>query len=256
MIPLTDDLPDDAVGAISLADAYRNYAIKTLINTYGYSPVVKIGIDLRLHFVAMPDGHIRTVNLARDVDGRDVKLRLSNTPDVKEYVLRGFEDLEDETDSGSRRLTRELEKGFLRLLIRGYLMAWGRENSPLRDWSRIQPSSWKYLRLTQLHLGMVEGPGGALLFDVRVKPSVPSALQRPRNMGRPTSSDIVNQRLSDRLAAELVAPGTLLRDVAKDIANGLKGTVAPNMVINFKTVEGHIRETFNAWKESLTEKAK
>ena len=104
-------------------------------------------------------------------------------------------------------------------------------------------------------MGIVEGPGGALLFDVRVKPSTPPGLQRPRKIGRPTSRDIVNERLSRRIEAKLVGPGTTLRQAAKDIAKGLKGTVEAKMLINFKTIEGHIREKFNAWKESLTDKA-
>ena len=138
MIPPTDYLPDDALGAIRFADAYRDYAGNTLIDIYGYSHVATLGTDGRLRFFAAPDGHIGTVcfgtvNFRPDVNGQAFKSRLATTPDVKEYVLRGFEDPEDETDSGSRRLTRELEKGFLRLLIRGYLIAWGRETSPLRE---------------------------------------------------------------------------------------------------------------------------
>ena len=260
MIPATDDLPDDAIGAISLADAYRDYACKTLIDIYGYSHVATIGTDARFHFFAAPDGHIGTayfgtVNFRPDVNGHDLKSRPANTPDVKEYVLRGFEDLEDETDSGSRRLTRELEKGFLRLLIRGYLIAWGRENSPLRDWMLIQPSAWQVLRPTQLHLGIVEGLGGALLFDVRIKPSTRPGVQRPRKIPRPSTYDVVNDRLSRLIEAELTPPGTKLREVATQIQGGLKRAV-PKMEKSLKTIEGHIREQFNARKVSPANNAK
>ena len=52
MIPLSDDLPPEATGAIPLVNAFRDYAFKILTDTYGYSPAVNM--DRFLDYTLLP----------------------------------------------------------------------------------------------------------------------------------------------------------------------------------------------------------